>query len=46
MAFSTPVQISLDRSEKELPRLATGLVIGLGAVKLRLHLFTSVRHYR
>ncbi len=45
MAFPAPVQLPLDRSDEGLPRVATGLVIGLAAAKLLLHIFTSVRHY-
>ncbi len=45
MASLAPVQLPLDRSDEALPRVATGVVIGLCAAKLLLHLFTSVRHY-
>src|SRR5215470_12151703 len=38
-------QLSVDHSAEALPRLATGVLIGLCAAKLLLHLFTSVRHY-
>ena len=34
-----------ERHSPALPSLATGVVIGLCAAKLLLHIFTSVRHY-
>src|SRR3984893_3851454 len=34
-----------ERDNPALPRLATGILIGLCAVKLLLDIFTSVRHY-
>jgi len=34
-----------ERAPARLPRLATGFLISLCAIKLVLHLFTSVRHY-
>jgi hypothetical protein len=45
MAFPAPGQSVPDNSQAELPRLATGVVIALCAVKLGLHLLTGVRHY-
>ncbi len=39
----TSTHISAER--QPLPRLAIGVVIGLCAAKLLLHIFTSVRHY-
>jgi hypothetical protein len=40
-----PAEVLPERRAEELPRLATGVVIALCAVKLGLHLLTSVRHY-
>src|SRR3984893_14735448 len=34
-----------ERDNPALPRLAVGILISLCAVKLLLHIFTSVRHY-
>jgi hypothetical protein len=35
----------LANRDEALPRLDVGILIALGAIKLLLHLFTSVRHY-
>jgi len=45
MADSGSAQPRFNDSSEALPRVATGLVIGLCAAKLLLHVFTSVRHY-
>jgi 4-amino-4-deoxy-L-arabinose transferase-like glycosyltransferase len=46
-ATSDPLShpLNQERSIRELPPLAVGILIGLCAAKLLLHIFTSVRHY-
>src|SRR5450755_1312625 len=38
-------ELSLEKNASVLPPLATGVLIGLCAAKLLLHIFTSLRHY-
>ena len=45
MAYSGAAQSRFNRADVALPRVAIGLMIGLCAAKLLLHIFTSVRHY-
>ena len=45
MSSSAIASNSISAERPLLPRLATGIVIGLCAAKLLLHVFTSVRHY-
>ena len=45
MSSSAVTSNSISAEPQPLPRLATGVVIGLCAAKLLLHVFTSVRHY-
>jgi hypothetical protein len=45
MLSSAVTASSISAEPQPLPRLATGIVIGLCAAKLLLHIFTSVRHY-
>ena len=45
MTSAAPAQAAVERPGEELPRLATGLVIALCALKLALHLATSVQRY-
>jgi Dolichyl-phosphate-mannose-protein mannosyltransferase len=45
MSASATVDRHFPAGQESLPRLAIGVVIGLCAAKLLLHLFTSVRHY-
>jgi hypothetical protein len=45
MAASARARLVPDHTSEPLPRLETGVVIALCAVKLLLHGFTSLRHY-
>ena len=45
MSASATVDRHFPAGQESLPRLAVGVVIGLCAAKLLLHVFTSVRHY-
>ena len=45
MSTSAVASNSISSAPHPLPRFATGIVIGLCAAKLLLHIFTSVRHY-
>ena len=45
MGVSGAAQLRTNRASEALPGVATGVVIGMCAAKLLLHLFTSVRHY-
>lgn len=45
MSSSAVTANSIPAEPQPLPRLATGIVIGLCAAKLFLHIFTSVRNY-
>jgi 4-amino-4-deoxy-L-arabinose transferase-like glycosyltransferase len=45
MSTSAVVEENVSAERLPLPRLAIGVLLGLCAAKLLLHLFTSVRHY-